>query len=470
MMADLRSLPQVNAVLDMPEAETLLARFSREEVVSAVRAEIARLRKALLAGDSSGPIGGTDAAFFEAVETHIDTHRLASLRPVINATGVIIHTNLGRAPLAPEAVAAMRAIAGGYANLELDLTSGERGSRQGHVERLLCQLTGAEAALVLNNCSATVVASLAALAGGQTVIASRGELVEIGGSFRMPDVITASGARLKEVGATNKTHLSDYADAIDDQTAVLLKSHTSNFKQVGFTTAPSRKALAELARETGTIFMEDLGSGVLIDLAPFGMTDEPVVRDVVSAGADLVMFSGDKLLGGPQAGIIVGQKDVVSRIAKHPMARAMRIDKLSLAGLEATLRLYLPPHDPRLKIPVLQMLAMRADVLEKRAYAVVERLKTAENVLRSAEETRILIVPTIAYAGGGSLPEQDLESFGLSLERSDMRAVDLARRLRGLDLPILGRISNDKIIIDLRTVLDSDLDKLVEGLLAALTR
>lgn len=470
MTADLRTLPHVNTVLEMPEAETLMARFSREEVVSAVRAEIERLRQALLAGDSSQLPGGTDAAFFEAVETRIDTRRLSSLRPVINATGVIIHTNLGRAPLAPEAVAAMGAIASGYSNLELDLTSGERGSRQGHVERLLCELTGAEAALVLNNCAATVVVSLAALAAGKTVLASRGELVEIGGSFRMPDVIAASGARLKEVGATNKTHLADYADAIDDEVAVLLKSHTSNFKQVGFTTTPSRKALAGLAQKTGTIFMEDLGSGVLIDLARFGMADEPVVRDVVGAGADLVMFSGDKLLGGPQAGIIVGKTGVVSHIAKHPMARAMRIDKLSLAALEATLRLYLPPHDPLLSVPVLQMLSARTDVLEKRAEDVADRLRRATDEVKDTKDARVSVVPTVAFAGGGSLPEQDLESFGLSIAHSDIRAEDLARSLRALPTPIIARIRNEAIIVDLRTVLDSDMDQLAEGLLVALTR
>ena len=348
-----RQLPQINTLLETEPARALVGRFSHEEVADALRVQLQGLRDALKSGQPEGQPAAGSPAFFEAVAAVIEAQRQPRLRAVINATGIIIHTNLGRATLAPQALQAIHDAGASYSNLELDLETGARGSRQDHVQALICQLTGAEAALVVNNCAAAVMLGLGALAKGRDVIASRGELIEIGGAFRLPDVIAESGARLREVGATNKTRLADYLRAITPDTAILLKSHTSNFRIIGFTAAPARGDLAALAKAHGLIFMEDLGSGVLVDLTAQGLPDEPVVRQVLRDGVDLVTFSGDKLLGGPQAGIIAGRKDLIDRLKANPLARAVRIDKLSLAALEATLRLYMPPHDPMVSVPVL---------------------------------------------------------------------------------------------------------------------
>ena len=363
----------------------------------------------------------------------------------VNATGVIIHTNLGRARLAPEAIEAMQSVAAHYSSLELALDNGKRGSRHAHVEDLICQLTGAEAAMVVNNCAAAILTCLSALASGQQVIASRGELVEIGGSFRMPDVIAQSGAALKEVGTTNKTHLRDYAEAIGDDTALLLKSHTSNYAIVGFTSAPDRQELAQLAHETGTLLLEDLGSGVLIDLSKYGLREDPVVRDVLAAGVDLVTFSGDKLLGGPQAGIIAGRRALIDRIKKHPMARAVRIDKLSLAALRATLELYKAPHDPIARIPVLQMLAEPIEHVRDRA----NQLSTAIQKETSLRATQIA---STARAGAGSLPQQDLPSAAIALSREDTSVDALSELFRQAETPVIGRITQDQFLLDMRAV------------------
>ena len=395
--------------------------------------------------------------FADSLSDRIKAARRPNLRPVINATGIIIHTNLGRARLAPEALQAMDQIGARPSNLELNLKTGKRGSRYDHAEALICQLTGAEAALIVNNCAAAVVLALMGTAAGRKVIASRGELIEIGGSFRLPDVIAQSGAELKEVGATNKTRLSDYADAVDGDTAVLLKSHTSNFRIVGFTSAPSRTDLAQLAAERDLILMEDLGSGVLIDLAPFGLRDEPVVADILKAGVDLVMFSGDKLLGGPQAGIIAGRADIIAGLRKHPLLRALRIDKLSLAALEATLRLYLPPHDPLARVPVLRALSQPLAEVEARAQRLAGSLVAVKGV-------DVEVMASAAYVGGGSLPQQDLDSFSVVVASAALSAETLADRLRGGVVPIVGRIHQDKLWLDMRTVTDDELPDIVAAL------
>ena len=309
----------------------------------------------------------------------------------------------------------------------------------------------------MNNCAAAVVLALMGTASGRKVIASRGELIEIGGSFRLPDVIAQSGAVLKEVGATNKTRLSDYADAVDEDTAVLLKSHTSNFRIVGFTSAPSRTALAQLAAERDLILMEDLGSGVLIDLSPFGLRDEPVVADILKAGVDLVMFSGDKLLGGPQAGIIAGRADIIARLRKHPLLRALRIDKLSLAALEATLRLYLPPHDPLSRVPVLQALSQPLAEVVVRAQKLAASVEVMNGVTAS-------VTPSAAYVGGGSLPQQDLESVSVVVVCDALSPEALGDRLRGGVVPIIGRIHHGKLWLDMRTVTDAELPDIVAAL------
>ena len=314
MQDNLRKLPKVQTLLDSVSAEPLIAVYGRADVTDAVREKINQARHVVLADAPIPESITSERLFWLDVSAMLDLSRQSSLKRVINATGIIIHTNLGRAPLAPEATEAMRAAAEAYSTLEFDLDTGKRGSRHRHVESLICDLTGAEAALVVNNCAGAILTCLSALATGHHVIASRGELVEIGGSFRMPDVITTSGARLKEVGTTNKTHLADYENAITDQTAILLKSHTSNYAVVGFSSSPSRQHLAALARAENIPFIEDLGSGVLVDLAPYGLPDEPVVKDVLTAGVDLVTITIIKLLGGPQAGIFEGRLALIDRI------------------------------------------------------------------------------------------------------------------------------------------------------------
>ncbi|NEX64922.1 L-seryl-tRNA(Sec) selenium transferase, partial [Noviherbaspirillum sp. 17J57-3] len=366
-------MPQVQRLMESPEAAGLCREYRRDQVVDALRAELARMRDAILARRPVDDDAGSPA-FFRRVLDALRATRQPSLRRVINATGVVLHTNLGRAPLPQEALAAIAGLAAGYCNLEFDLDGGQRGSRYDHVEALICRLTGAEAALVVNNCAAAVLLALTALARDGEVIASRGELIEIGGSFRMPDVIAQSGACLVEVGATNKTRLSDYAAAITPKTRVILKSHTSNYRIVGFSAQPERAALARLADEHGLVFMEDLGSGTFVDLRPFGLPEEPTVQQCLREGAGLLAFSGDKLLGGPQAGILAGRRDDIARLKKHPLLRALRIDKLSLAALEAVLRLHDLPA-PERRLPVLDMLGAPPEALAARARRLARRLR-----------------------------------------------------------------------------------------------
>lgn len=462
MTASLKDLPQIEALLSQPSIAALSQGFSRAETRAVLRSVIAELRAALLSTDPPRALPDFAGPDFAASVAHrIAAARAPSLRPVINATGIIIHTNLGRARLAPRAIAALAAAGADASNLELDLETGKRGSRHAHVERLIRELTGAEAAVVVNNCAAAVLLSLMATAGGRNVVASRGELIEIGGSFRLPDVIAQSGAQLREVGTTNKTRVADYANAIDDNTAVLLKSHTSNFRIVGFTAAPERQALARLARERRVILMEDLGSGVLVDLTPFGLSDEPVVADVLKAGVDLVMFSGDKLLGGPQAGIIAGRQDIVAELKAHPLMRALRIDKLSLAALEATLRLYRAPHDPLQEVPVLRMLSAPQETVAARAAALAERLA-------AVGITDIGTEATSARVGGGTLPEQDLPSVALSLRLEGFTAAALSAALRRGRPPVIGRIAQDRLLLDLRSVEDDELPLIADAFAAIL--
>ena len=457
MNSQLRHLPQIDTLLQQPHVASLVATYSHDEVRRALRETLDQLRRDIRGGGVVDLPNFASESFAQSLADRIKVARQPNLRPVINATGIIIHTNLGRARLAPEALQAMEQIGARPSNLEVNLDTGKRGSRYDHAEALICQLTGAEAALIVNNCAAAVVLALMGTAAGRKVIASRGELIEIGGSFRLPDVIAQSGAELKEVGATNKTRLSDYADAVDEDTAVLLKSHTSNFRIVGFTSAPSRNDLAQLAAKRDLILMEDLGSGVLIDLAPFGLRDEPVVADILKAGVDLVMFSGDKLLGGPQAGIIAGRADIIAGLRKHPLLRALRIDKLSLAALEATLRLYLPPHDPLARVPVLRALSQPSAEVEARARRLAGSLAAVKGV--DAE-----VMASAAYVGGGSLPQQDLDSFSVVVASAPLPAETLADRLRDGVVPIVGRIHQGKLWLDMRTVTDNELPDIVAAL------
>ena len=456
MARNLKDLPQIQSLLAQPLIDDVAQQYSHTETVDTLRRAIATLRADILS-DATGELPDfTSPVFATSIAQSIEATRAPSLVPVINATGIIIHTNLGRARMAPQAISAMQAIAAAPSNLELNLQTGKRGSRHAHVEQLICELTGAEAAVVVNNCAAAVLLSLMATSAGRSVVASRGELIEIGGSFRLPDVITQSGATLREVGTTNKTRVSDYENAIDDETAVLLKSHTSNFKIIGFTSSPSRHDLAKLASEKQVILMEDLGSGVLIDLSPYGLTDEPVVADIIKAGVDLVMFSGDKLLGGPQAGIIAGRRDIIARLKSHPLMRAVRIDKLSLAALEATLRLYRPPHNPVSDIPVLAMLSEPINDVENRA-------NTLAQMVRDAGIEDVAVEKAAALVGGGSLPEQDIDSFAVSLCLPDMTAEALAAALRHSDTPVIGRIERARLMLDMRTVRDNEMPMIVHA-------
>lgn len=456
MHDQLRRLPKVQTLLESELARPLIAAYGHDDVADAIRAKLRDARDRITASDSSLKLDVSNRAVFEDISQALDSARATTLRRAINATGVIIHTNLGRARLAPEAIEAMQSIAADYSTLELSLEDGKRGSRHAHVEDLICHLTGAEAAMVVNNCAAAILTCLTALGAGKPVIASRGEMVEIGGSFRMPDVIQQSGALLREVGTTNKTHLRDYADAVCDDTALLLKSHTSNYQVIGFTSVPSRQDLAALARDTDTILIEDLGSGVLVDLAPYGLPDEPIVKDVLAAGVDVVTFSGDKLLGGPQAGIIAGRRDLVDQIKRHPIARAVRIDKLSLAALRATLDLYRAPNNPIDRIPVLKTLAEPIDTIRQRAVDLVELI--AKNHHWTAD-----ISASTARAGGGSLPQQDLPSFAVEISNPAYSPDAAANQLRQAQTPIIGRIFKDQVLLDMRAVADHEVPVIAEA-------
>jgi L-seryl-tRNA(Ser) seleniumtransferase len=445
--ARLRALPSVQRLLEA--APALVASHAREGVTAAIRAELAALRDAIRAGATTIPDEGEILARLAARLADADRMRL---RRVINATGIVLHTNLGRAPLAREAIEAVAEAARGYANLEYDLATGRRGSRYANLESLLAGIAGAESALVVNNNAAAVLLALTALASGAEVIVSRGELVEIGGGFRIPDVIRQGGARLVEVGATNRTRLADYADAITPQTRVILKVHPSNYRMVGFTHAVPLAELAPLAHAHDLLLVEDLGSGTLTDLREFGRPHEPTVQESIAAGADLVAFSGDKLLGGPQAGLLVGRADALAPLRRHPLLRALRIDKLSLAALEATLRLHRTPE----RIPVLRMLAQTEAILHARA----------ELLAALIPEIPTRIDATTAYAGGGSLPESAIASRALVLTGPhDPDA--LAASLRAQAPPVIARIAENRVILDMLTIADDDLPELAAALRAA---
>ena len=459
MQEQLRQLPSVQSLLETETALNLIRQYGHADVTNAVRLRLAEGRRAILKNSTKSTVAVSSGRLLADVAFNLKDLRQQSLVPVINATGVLISTNLGRARLAQEAADAMLSVATNYSTLEWDLGTGKRGSRQSHVEALICHLTGAEAALVVNNCAAAVLASLSALARGRVVIASRGELVEIGGSFRMPDVILQSGATLKEVGSTNKTRLSDYERAVGDDTALLLKSHTSNYKIVGFSAAPTRDELVDLSRRTQLPLVEDLGSGLLVDLTSCDLPDEPIVKDVLKAGVDLVLFSGDKLLGGPQAGIIAGKRDLVERISVNSVARACRIDKLSLAALQATLNLYLSPNDPFECVPVLRSLSEPIASIKARAETLADSLTPKIGVTAQ-------VVPSAALAGGGTLPQNELPSYALSISSSTEPIHHIARRLSAHKPPILGRLSDDKLLLDMRSVVDSEVSVITEAMSA----
>ena len=418
---------------DLPSVDELARDVGDPLAVDAARTVLARAREEIQAGADPGDLPAR-------LRAELDATRAPNLRRVINATGVIVHTNLGRAPLAPEALARVYDAARGYSNLELDLEDGERGSRQDHLAELLRRLTGADASLVVNNNAAAVLLALAALAEGREVVVSRGELLEIGDGFRIPDVLVRSGARLVEVGTTNRTRAADYERAIGPETALVLRVHQSNFRVVGFTELPRVEELAAVARRHGLPLVDDLGSGALGDVP-----GEPSARESLAAGADLVCFSGDKLLGGPQAGIVAGRADLIERLRRHPLQRALRVDKLTLAALEGTLQLHL---DVPMRVPVLRMLGEDASVVRARA----ERL--AELTGGSVEET-------VARVGGGALPLAELPSFACALDES------LAAPLRTGEPPVVGIVRDGKLLLDCRTLADDELDEVAAAVSAA---
>lgn len=440
----LRSLPSVDRVLSQPAIAAL--GLPAELVADAVRGELGRVRTAILAAEGDAATPSLDAIAASVAE-QLTARFAPSLRPVINATGVVIHTNLGRAPLSDAAVAAMREAAR-YSNLEFDLEAGARGSRAHHLDAPLRALTGAEAALVVNNNAAALYLTLAAHAREREVIVSRGQAVEIGGGFRIPDVLRQSGAALVEVGATNRTRGADYAEAVTERTAALLRVHSSNFRIVGFTEETPLSELASIAQESGALLIDDIGSGCLLETRKYGLTHEPTPQESVAAGADLVLFSGDKLLGGPQAGIIVGREAAVAPLRSHPLMRALRPDKTTIAALGATLRHYLR-GEAEVEIPVWRMIAAEADQLRERAESWQAALGRGEVV---ADQSPI---------GGGSLPGETRPTFALRLPNAG-----LAARLRRNDPPIIARVVDDGVQLDPRTVLPEQEPALLEALRA----
>lgn len=447
----LRQLPGVDLLqLELSKSESTQS-VPVSVVKTAARSTIETFRAKILSDDS--PIDLKSANVLAQAHRTIDRLMRPNLQRTVNATGVIIHTNLGRSALTPSAVENVATIACGYSNLEYDLAAGKRGSRTTIVEDLLCEISGAEAALAVNNNAGAVLLCLTAMAKNREVIVSRGELVEIGGSFRIPDVMTSSGCRLKEVGTTNRTHLKDYAGAIGPDTALLLKVHKSNYDVVGFTAEVALSDLVVLGKEQNLPVMEDLGSGTFIDFSTYGMPHEPTVQESVAAGTDLVTFSGDKLLGGPQAGIILGQKKWLDEIKSNPMARALRMDKMSLAALETTLSLYRDPDLAVKQIPTLAMLTQPAAAIEAIARQLMNLLESI-----SYPELSLEIVACQSRAGGGSLPELKLPSKALAISVSGMTAAAIERFLRAFTPPIIGRIENDHFLLDVRTVQTDDFE------------
>lgn len=453
----LRGLPSVETLLALPSLRAALSRAPRRLVVAETRAAVQGHRDALRRRLIQAP-PTADAIAAEAAKRVEEALRM-SLRPVINATGVVLHTNLGRAPLAEEAVSALLSVARGYSNVEATLATGGRGSRMAHLEPLLRELLGAPAALVVNNNAAAMLLALNTLALGKEAVVSRGQLVEIGGSFRIPEILERAGAQLREVGTTNKTRLSDYERAIGPRTGVILNVHRSNFAIVGFSEDASREELVRLARRKRIPLLEDVGSGALVDLTPFGLPAEPRMQEALQAGVPLVCASGDKLLGGPQAGILAGSKALIAACKSNPMARALRVDKLTLAALEATLRLYRDPEGLTHSIPVLRMLGEPATSVRARARRVVRAIGAERAVKTNAE-----VIACTAEVGGGAMPLARIPSFAVALRAPRGRLEELARALRLAADPVLGRIENNRLLLDMRTVTSRETPRLIATL------
>ena len=441
-MNSLRDLPSVEQLLQ--NADHLIQEFGRPLTLDALRTTLDEIRARFKLNPETA-LPSTDLILSQAL-SHLTTWTASTLHPVINATGVILHTNLGRAPLSKATIQAMNDAALNYSNLEFDLSTGKRGSRLIHAESVLQKLTGAEASLVVNNNASAVLLVLSALANKKNVIIARSQLVEIGGGFRVPDVMKQSGAKLVEVGTTNKIRLSDYESALAEKSALVMRAHRSNFKIVGFTEEPELKEIVDVAHKANTIVVDDLGSGALVDTAKYGLVHEPTVHESLAAGVDIVCFSGDKLLGGPQAGIIIGKKELIDKIKKHPLARAVRADKMCLAGITATLTHYLKDEAER-EIPIVKMMSFTAEQVKVRAEAWRDALGQGE--VNKSEST----------VGGGSLPEESMPTFVLSL---NVKSPDtFLKKLRKGSPPLIARVENDKVCLDPRTVFEEQDIKLI---------
>ena len=448
----LSSLPSVDELLKGAGVVSLLSGHPRAVVVQAIREVLSEAREKIIAARTADT---SAEALSAAISRRIQKLSAFSLLPVINATGIVLHTNLGRAVLSEKALNNVIAVSKGYSTLEYDLEAGKRGKRHTHTKRVLKQLTGAEDALIVNNNAAAVFLSLNTIARDREVIVSRGELVEIGGSFRIPDVMAASGATLREVGTTNKTHPYDYSRAINEKTGLLLKVHQSNYKLIGFTQDVSIEELAELGNKHGIPVMYDMGSGCLIDLKPYGIHTEPSVQEIMRSGADLVTFSGDKLLGGPQGGIIVGKKELIEKIQKNPLARAVRVDKMTIAAFEATLMEYMDPEYALQNIPVLRMLFQAPKTIKIRAQKIMLQLR------KQVTDAEIRLIQDSSKAGGGSLPDAEFETYAVALKPEHISVNDLEARLRDSSPPVIARIKDNALILDARTIQGEDIRELV---------
>lgn len=457
----LRSIPKVDKLIADPALQSVRGAYPAKAVLEAVRVVLETIRAEIRANTLNAD-SLDSPAIAAKVADQLSKGSAFSLRRVVNATGTVIHTNLGRSPLPEKICRQLIETASHYSNLEFDGRSGERGDRYSHVEPLICELTGAEAALVVNNNAAALLLALSSLAKGREVVVSRGELVEIGGSFRIPDIMTQSGALLREVGTTNRTHLQDYRKAVNQESALLLKVSCSNFAIIGYTAEVSHRELAGLGREVGVPVLVDAGSGLFIDLEPTLGCKETTVRDYLASGADVVVCSGDKLLGGPQIGIIAGKSSLIEPMKKHPLLRALRVDKMTLAALEGVLRLYRDERSALLEIPTLRMLTIPEKELKLRAAGMLRRLKRQLPGRVSLE-----LVNGLSMAGGGSLPTLKLPTKLIAVSCENLSPVEIEKTLRSAQTPVIGRISKDRFLLDTRTILDSDLP-LLEASLQAL--
>lgn len=445
-----RSIPKVDVLLENQAIQEMIERYSRDSVMEAIRAEMDNLRAFIGGCDEEDKAQEQIALLISHIGDAVEQMHTPNMKKVINGTGTILHTNLGRAPISREHMKKAFDIVTGYSNLEYNLEEGRRGERYSHFEKLLCKITGAEAAMAVNNNASSVLLILSSLAKGGEVIVSRGELIEIGGKFRIPDVMTQSGATLVEVGTTNKTHVSDYEENITEETKALLKVHTSNYKIVGFTESVGIDELMPIAKEHGIPVIEDLGSGVLIDLSKYGLTYEPTVQESVAKGADVVCFSGDKLFGGPQAGIIVGKKKYIDMMKKNQLTRALRIDKFTAATLELVLQEYLSEEQAVQHIPVLRMITEPLDEVARRARSLARTIRSTDL------PAKVDVVSCESQIGGGSLPMERIPSMAVAIRPKHESVADLEDQMRHLTVPMIPRTVNDTIMLDVRTVETED--------------